>query len=79
MIRGTRWWWHTDDEDTVTKGTKKHQYDAFWYIQVFLGLVWNRCQNEKAPKTPKNTKAQGVGKTVETYRQNRDIMTRHKE
>ena len=50
------------NEDTVTKGTKKHQLDAFWYIQVFLGLVWNHGQNEKAQKAPKNTESARGGK-----------------
>ena len=50
------------NENTVTKGTKKHQLDAFWYIQVFLGLVWNHGQNEKAQKAPKNTESARGGK-----------------
>ena len=61
------------NDDTVTKGTKKHQVCTFWCISVAFWDWWNHGQKENAPK------ARGVGRTVEAYKHSHDTMTGQKE
>ena len=64
------------NDDTVTKGTKKHQVCAFWFIQVLFGAGGTMDRTKKPQKAPK---ARGVGRTVEACRHSHDTTTGQKE
>ena len=62
------------DEDTVTRGTKNHEFDAFWWILVLFWAGRTMARTKKHQKTPNCRRGGG---TVRAFRQNLDTIIRH--